>query len=130
MCAQVRARFLGWPAPVGAGELLSRLANLYEAGGRGASWLALPVAGLLAGCAAPGGEGTGAEAAGSRAVEESACAAVVAEHVGLGPGDVVATWRERRPDGIAVVEVRDGDRLHTCDVDAAGRVLSIDHPPG
>jgi hypothetical protein len=41
---------------------------------------------------------------------------------------VAAAFRETTPAGIAVVEARDGDRVHTCDVYAAGRVLRIDHP--
>ena len=63
---------------------------------------------------------------------EQACAAVVAEHVGK-PVEAVAAGRADRGSGISVVAVTDaggagGERVHTCEVDAAGRVLAIRHP--
>jgi len=63
-----------------------------------------------------------------RAAQEAACDAVVAAHVGLAPDAVATAWRETGTDGIAVFEARDGSRLHLCEVDAAGRVLRLDHP--
>ena len=65
-----------------------------------------------------------------RAAQEAACAAAVAAHVGL-PAEAVATvWRETGPDGVAVFEARDGNRLHLCEVSVAGRVSRIEHPRG
>lgn len=59
-----------------------------------------------------------------------ACAAATAAHVGAPVAAVATAWRETGPDGLAVFEARDGDRLHLCSVDAGGRVLRLDHPRG
>jgi hypothetical protein len=80
---------------------------------------------LLAGCAAPVGT---APPEADRSRQEAACARVVADHVGKPVAAVEATWRGPGGDGTTTVEARDGGRLHTCAVDAAGRVLRIDHP--
>lgn len=77
---------------------------------------------VLAGCAAA----PAPEAVNDAAV--AACAAAVAEHVGTDASRVSAAW-----SGVGVVTVTDtagtgGERLHTCDVDATGRVLAIRHP--
>ncbi len=78
----------------------------------------------LAACA-----GAPAPVGADRAAQADACHRAVAAHVGL-PAEAVATvWREDGADGIAVFEARDGDRLHLCEVDAAGRVLRLAHPP-
>jgi hypothetical protein len=78
----------------------------------------------LAGCAAE--VPTAPEV--SREAQVRACAVAVADHVGLPPESVTATWRETTGAGTAWVAVRDGDRLHTCEVDEAARVLQIRHP--
>lgn len=63
-----------------------------------------------------------------RAAQETACDRAVAAHVGLAPDAVATALREARANGIAVFEARDGGRMHLCEVDAAGRVLRLDHP--
>lgn len=84
----------------------------------------------LAGCTAqPAPEA--AEAA--RAAEAQACAAAVADHVGKPEAAVTATWDHVTPKGTTVFTVTDagaagGERLHTCEVDDAARVLAILHP--
>ena len=85
---------------------------------------------LAAGCAAQPTPDAG-EAA--RAVQARACAAAVADHVGKAEEAVTATWNHVTPAGTTVFTVTDagesgGDRLHTCEVDDAGRVLAILHP--
>lgn len=79
---------------------------------------------LLGACAAEPPEPAPPSAAGAEA-----CQAAVAAHVGKGVDAVAVDWVETRPDGVEVFEAVDGSRRHTCDVDAAGRVLAIDHPP-
>ncbi len=64
------------------------------------------------------------------AAQATACGRATAGHVGLPAAALVVGGRAERADGAAVIEVRDGDRLHLCTVDAAGRVLRLDHPPG
>ena len=88
------------------------------------------VAVMLAGCGAQPAPDP-AEAA--RAVQAQACAAAVAEHVGRDVGAVTASLDHVTPAGTTVFVVTDaqangGERLHTCEVDAAGRVLAILHP--
>jgi hypothetical protein len=119
-CALVRARFPGWRARVRARVLLSRLANLYETLGVRTGGLAVAVG--VAGCAAA------PDPAGSRAEQERACAAAVAGHVALPVEAVSASWSRAGADGHAIVEVRDGDRLHTCEVDDDLRVYALMHP--
>lgn len=77
----------------------------------------------LASCAAP----PDAPAPG-RAAQEAACRAAVAAHVGLPPEAVATAWLAAAPGGGAAFEAVDGGRRHTCETDAAGRVLRIDHP--
>ncbi len=72
-----------------------------------------------------------AEAA--QAAQAQACAAAVAAHVGREVGAVTASLDHRTPSGTTVFVVRDAqadgvERTHTCDVDAANRVLAILHP--
>ncbi len=81
-------------------------------------------AGVLAGCAAA--VVTAPEA--DRAAQARACDEAVALHVKRSPDAVATIWRETGPASVAIFEARDGDRLHTCEVDAAGRVLRLDHP--
>jgi hypothetical protein len=88
----------------------------------------LAVGALLAGCAA----GEAPPAADHRA-EVAACAAAVAAHVGKGVEAVEASWTGTTEAGTGMVTVSDaqgsgGERVHTCEVDAAGRVLAIRHP--
>jgi hypothetical protein len=83
---------------------------------------------MLAGCApgpAPGPV--------SHEAEVAACAAVVAAHVGKGVEAVSAGWTGTTEAGTGIVTVSDAagagsERVHTCEVDGAGRVLAIRHP--
>jgi hypothetical protein len=64
---------------------------------------------------------------------ERACSGVVADHVGKPAAAVSARFDAVGADGVSVVVVTDaggagGERIHTCEVDAAGRVLAIRHP--
>jgi hypothetical protein len=86
----------------------------------------LAIMAAVAGCAAPTAPDNAAAA--SRDGQMRACATAVAEHVGLTPDAVTATWRETTAADTAIVAVRDGDRLHTCEVDSGLRVLRILHP--
>ena len=52
----------------------------------------------------------------------------MAAHVGLPPEAVATAWLAAAPGGGAAFEAVDGGRRHTCETDAAGRVLRIDHP--
>ena len=87
------------------------------------------VAGLmlvLAGCAA-------APAPENHAAEVAACAAAVAAHVGKAVDAVSASWTGTTAAGTGIVTVSDAqgagaERVHTCEVDGAGRVLAIRHP--
>ena len=82
---------------------------------------------VLAGCAtAPAPEADHGAAV-------AACAAAVAAHVGKPVEAVAAAWSGPSAEGGGVVTVTDaggagGERLHTCAVDAGGRVLAIRHP--
>ena len=44
---------------------------------------------------------------------------------GVGP---ITARRVSETGGSATVEVRDGNRLHLCQVDGSGRVLGFSHP--
>ena len=85
--------------------------------------LILPAAAALSGCAAPP-----ADLDALRARQERACAAVVAEHDGMGVDEVTAAWQRDTPDGTAVVSVSAPGSLHTCEIDAGLRVFEIQHP--
>lgn len=83
-------------------------------------------ASALASCAAPQ-----VPPGPDRGAQEAACTAAVAAHVGLPPEAVATRWRETGASGVAIFEIRDGGRMHTCEADAGGRVLRILHPaPG
>jgi hypothetical protein len=77
---------------------------------------------ILAACTAPP-----APEAPSRDDLARACAAAVAGHVGKPVAAVETRFRATDPDGVTVFAVRDGDRVHDCRIDAAGRVLRLDH---
>jgi hypothetical protein len=77
---------------------------------------------ILAACTAPPAPETP-----GRDALAGACAAAVAGHVGKPVEAVEITFRETAPDGVTVFAVRDGDRVHDCRIDAAGRVLRLDH---
>lgn len=62
-----------------------------------------------------------------RALQEAACAAVIAAHVGRPESEVTARWIVAT-DGLAQVEARDGDRVHVCQVTASGQVVGYTHP--
>ncbi|MFD1880907.1 hypothetical protein [Paracoccus pacificus] len=62
-----------------------------------------------------------------RAMQESACTAAIAAHIRRPVADVRSTWASTQ-DGVAMIEARDGNRLHLCRVDAGGRVLGYIHP--
>lgn len=76
----------------------------------------------LVACADPGPSG-----AELRRQQEEACAAVIAEHVRRPVTEITASWLSES-GGIAEVRTLDGDRLHVCRVDGAGRVLGYIHP--
>lgn len=71
--------------------------------------------------------GTKAPAADPRPMQEAACSAAIAAHVGRPPAEVTSHWLSAA-DGVASVEARDGNRRHLCTVDAGGRVLGYTHP--
>lgn len=77
---------------------------------------------ILAACTAPP-----APEVPSREALAQACAAVVAKHVGKPVAMVETTFRTTDPSGLTVFAVRDGNRVHDCRIDAAGRVLRLDH---
>ena len=82
----------------------------------------------LAGCAA-----APTPAPESHDAEVAACAAAVAAHVGKGTDAVAASWTGTTEAGTGIVTVSDaqaagGERVHTCEVDPAGRVLALRHP--
>lgn len=62
-----------------------------------------------------------------RQMQQAACQATIAAHVGRPAAEVTTRWLAESA-GIASVEARDGDRVHICTVDAAGRVLGYIHP--
>lgn len=98
--------------------------------GRLAAVAALTLGAGLAACA-PGNETAGDEAAETgppSAAAAEACQAAVAAHVGKAGDAVAVAWLETRPGGVEVFEAIDGARRHVCAVDAAGRVLGVDHP--
>ncbi|SIT81017.1 hypothetical protein [Pontibaca methylaminivorans] len=64
---------------------------------------------------------------GLRARQEAACTAAITEHIRQ-PPEAITSRRVSETGGRAQVEARDGDRLHICDVDAAGTVLDYRHP--
>lgn len=65
---------------------------------------------------------------GLRNRQEAACTAAILDHINHRPrGEVSSRWVSAENDQ-ALVEIRDGDRLHLCHVDAAGKVLGYDHP--
>ena len=86
------------------------------------------IAVTLAGCAA------GAPAGPDRAAQTASCAQAVAAHVGKPAAAVTATWTGVTSEsGVATVTVSDeqgegAERVHTCEVNAAGQVLAIRHP--
>ncbi len=89
-------------------------------------WICAAVAMGLAACAAE-------EAPADRSAEVAACAAAVAAHVGKPVAAVSAAWTGATAAGGGIVTVADlegagGERVHTCEVDAAGNVLAIRHP--
>lgn len=64
-----------------------------------------------------------------RARQEAACTATIAAHVARPPAEVASRWLSET-NGVAEIEARDGDRIHLCQVDGSGRVLSYSHPRG
>lgn len=68
-------------------------------------------------------------AADPRSLQEAACTAAIAAHIGRPPAEVTARWLSSA-DGVASVEALDGNRRHLCSVDASGRVLGYSHPRG
>lgn len=68
-----------------------------------------------------------------QATEVAACAAAVAAHVGKPVEAVAAAWTGASTEGTGIVTVTDatgagGERVHTCEVEAGGRVRAILHP--
>lgn len=85
----------------------------------------------LAGCGGPDpnpGPIEAPAAAPNRAVQEAACAAVVAEHTGLPLDAMRAEWTGPSDTGTDIFFVHHGATLHTCEVDPDGRVLELQHP--
>lgn len=64
---------------------------------------------------------------GLKARQEAACKAAIADHIRR-PAEVITTRWISETDGRAEIEARDDDRLHICDVDAAGNLLDYRHP--
>jgi hypothetical protein len=94
---------------------------------RAARWILAVLA--VAGCAA---ETAGAPEA-ARQTQVAACASAVAAHVGKPTDGVAASWTGATEAGIAIVTVSDAEaggaeRVHTCEIDAAGQVRAIRHP--
>jgi hypothetical protein len=94
---------------------------------RAACW-SLAVA-AVAGCAAE----TAGTPETARETQVAACAAAVAAHVGKPTDAVAASWTGATEAGTATVTVSDAEaggaeRVHTCEVDAAGQVRAIEHP--
>ena len=89
---------------------------------------AVLLAAALAGCAvAPEAGPSASDAADLQERQERACAAATAEHIGREPESVTPTWRSTTGRDTAEVEVRDGDRLHVCEIDASARPLRLLH---
>ena len=86
----------------------------------------LLLAAPLAACAGAGERPGGATD--PAAAQERACAEAVAAHVGKDPAEVTAVLAGTGADGLALVRVTDGGRLHTCTVDANLAVHEIRHP--
>ena len=84
------------------------------------------LAGLLAACGAddvmPPPDTAG------HAMQERVCAEVVAEHAGLPVAVMAPEWTGVTDTGTDIVFVHHGGTLHTCEIDAAGRVLELRHP--
>ena len=130
-CATARRSCAGrWPGP-GRGDSLSSGDRSGDSAAEGYGRCA------VAGDAADAG---GACAGGARrrrrratTAEVAACAAAVAAHVGKGVDAVSASWTGTTEAGTGIVTVSDAqgagaERVHTCEVDGAGRVLAIRHP--
>jgi hypothetical protein len=67
-------------------------------------------------------------AAPNRALQEQVCAARVAEHTGLTIEEMRPEWTGPTDTGTDIVFVHHGVTLHTCEVDADGQVLELQHP--
>ena len=72
---------------------------------------------------------TAAPQADPRPMQEAACAATIAAHIGRPVAQVQPRWLSET-SGIALVETMDSHRRHLCRVDATGRVLDYSHPRG
>jgi hypothetical protein len=87
------------------------------------------LAGALAGCG--GDEDVTADAPDAtidRALQERACADAVAAHTGQPLDAMAPEWTGLTDTGTDIVFVRHAGSLHTCEVDATGRVLELQHP--
>ena len=60
--------------------------------------------------------------------QEQACADAVAAHTGLPFEAMAPEWTGITDTGTDIVFVHHGATLHTCEVDAEGRVLELQHP--
>jgi hypothetical protein len=126
---RVYRRFHGVMSPWRHGGLARKMRRSNQR--RGAvrlRWLGLLI--VMGGCAADGL--TGAVEL-DQAAAVAACAAAVAAHVGKPTDAVVASWSGPTAAGGGLVTVTDAqsvgaERLHSCEVDAGGRVVAILHP--
>lgn len=60
--------------------------------------------------------------------QETACTAIIAEHVGRPVTEIRARWLSET-NGVAQVETMDSNRRHICRLDDQARVLDYIHPP-
>lgn len=84
------------------------------------------IAALLAACAAD--DAVTASDATDHASQERICAETVAEHARLPLAAMAPEWTGSSDSGTDIVAVHHGGTLHTCEIDAAGRVLQLQHP--
>lgn len=86
----------------------------------------IAIAILLTACA--GDDAVMAPDAADHAAQAQICAEAVAEHAGLPIAAMAPEWTGSSDTGTDIIAVHHGDTLHTCEIDAAGRVLELQHP--
>lgn len=63
-----------------------------------------------------------------RTAQATACTGATATHINRPTADITTTWSGATPDGHAIFALRDGTRLHTCEIDADLTIHAIRHP--